>query len=125
VRSPRPWGAELLWARTGDYAAKILEITPGHRTSLQHHARKTETLLVLEGELVAEVERGGRLERRVLGPGQSLHLPPGTKHRLGAPGGARLVEVSTPELEDVVRHEDDYGRVSAFQEEDLEIVDGV
>lgn len=113
MRSARPWGAEVLWASTGAYAAKILEIAAGHRTSLQHHVRKTETLMVLDGELIAEVEHIGRIERRVLGPGQSLHLPPGTVHRLGSATGARLVEVSTPELDDVVRHEDDYGRVGS------------
>lgn len=97
--------------KTEFYAAKLLEISAGHRTSLQHHARKTETLLILEGTVRAEVETDGRLTMRMLGPGQSLHLPAGTRHRLGSLDGARLVEVSTPELEDVVRHEDDYGRV--------------
>ncbi|MCA9488998.1 MAG: cupin domain-containing protein [Myxococcales bacterium] len=106
VRTPTPWGAQTLWAATDRYAAKILEIAAGHRTSLQHHVHKTETLLVLDGELVAEV--GGRT--LVLGPGERLHLPAGTRHRLGSRVGVRLVEVSTPELDDVVRHEDDYGR---------------
>lgn len=106
LRTPTPWGAQTLWAATDQYAAKILEIEPGHRTSLQHHVQKTETLLVLEGDLVAEVGEA----TLVLGPGDRLHLPAGTVHRLGSRGGVRLVEVSTPELDDVVRHEDDYGR---------------
>lgn len=108
--SARPWGRETLWARTRTYAAKLLEIEAGHRTSLQHHEAKEETLMVLTGEVIAAIEADGRLDERRLGPGDVLHLPPGTRHRLQAHTRATLVEVSTPELDDVVRHEDDYGR---------------
>jgi mannose-6-phosphate isomerase len=113
VTHRRPWGQETLWAKTGTYAAKILEIDAGHRTSLQHHQTKEETLLVLTGIVLAAVERDGELLNRTLGPGEVLHLPPGTRHRLEAIERATLVEVSTPELDDVVRHEDDYGRCGA------------
>jgi len=108
----RPWGSELLWALTPSYAAKVLTIRAGHRTSLQHHERKEETLLVLDGPVLLTIEApDGALHDRRLHTGERVHLPAGTRHRFAAPEStARLVEVSTPELADVVRHHDDYGR---------------
>jgi glycosyltransferase A (GT-A) superfamily protein (DUF2064 family)/mannose-6-phosphate isomerase-like protein (cupin superfamily) len=113
LRTIRPWGAEEIWALTPSYAAKVLEISAGHRTSLQHHERKVETLRVLEGRVLVERWEGDRFVQQVLGPGGVLHVPAGVRHRLAAfDGPARLVEVSTPELDDVVRHADDYGRLA-------------
>lgn len=106
-----PWGAETLWAHTQRYAAKILEIDAGHRTSLQHHVHKHESMLVIEGQLRATLEGDdGVLRTAVLGAGETLHVPAGRRHRLEGLTRVRIVEVSTPELDDVVRHEDDYGR---------------
>lgn len=110
-RTRAPWGSETLWAETARYAAKILEIDAGHRTSLQHHADKEETMLVLEGRVLAHLEdEHGSLGMRILEVGDVMHVPPGRRHRLEGLTAARIVEVSTPELDDVVRHHDDYGR---------------
>jgi mannose-6-phosphate isomerase len=111
ARSDKPWGSEVVWARGEGYAAKLLRIEPGHRLSLQHHERKEETLLVLQGRVTAELEDDdGELRRIELEPGEGLHVPPGRRHRLESEDGALLVEVSSAELQDVVRHADDYGR---------------
>ncbi len=107
---PKPWGRELIWAHTVHYAAKILEINAGSRLSLQTHNMKHESLMVLTGFLTLEIEINGVMVERVLGPGETANIPSGTKHRFSAAHAVRLVEVSTPELDDVVRHEDDYGR---------------
>jgi len=108
----KPWGDEILFAKTSRYVGKILRIRAGRRLSLQYHIRKEETILVVEGTLTAEKD-GKTL---TLTPGETLHIPARTIHRLGAPAGlldkwgAVLFEVSTPEITDVVRLEDDYGR---------------
>ena len=108
----KPWGRELLWAHTPTYAAKVLEIRAGQRLSLQHHECKEETIRLLQGQLVLTLEdEHGELQERLLLPGDSAHILPGRRHRFEARGFVRLVEVSTTELQDVVRHEDDYGRV--------------
>jgi mannose-6-phosphate isomerase-like protein (cupin superfamily) len=104
----KPWGRELIFARNRRYAGKILIIEKGHRLSLQYHRVKHETLYLLEGRLRMELGR----KRRVLRPGAVIDVPPRTVHRFEALGGrVRLVEVSTPELADIVRIADDYGRV--------------
>lgn len=107
----KPWGHEVIWAHTEAYAGKVLHIEAGHELSLQHHERKVESILVIEGVLALSVKEGDVLARHFLGPGESFHIPAGTIHRMASPGGCKLVEVSTPELDDVVRHEDAYGRV--------------
>jgi mannose-6-phosphate isomerase len=110
-RVEKPWGHEEIWAETERYVGKLLVIRAGHRLSLQHHERKDETLRVLSGEV--RVWRGPhahQLQELTLGPGEVLHIPPGTLHRFEALSDAELIEVSTPELDDVVRHADDYGR---------------
>ena len=108
---PKPWGHETIWARTDRYAGKILHVRAGESLSLQYHRRKEETLRVLAGTVTLEVaaERG-EPQRLRLGPGEGFHLPPGTRHRLTALEDADILEVSTPELDDVVRLEDKYGR---------------
>ncbi len=108
----KPWGYELIFAHTDRYAGKILHVDAGQALSLQYHEKKDETLFLLEGEyrLVAE-ENGELTERRILA-GEAYHIPPGTRHRMVAgPDGCDILEVSTPELNDVVRLEDRYGRV--------------
>ena len=106
----KPWGHEEIWAESGRYAGKFLIIRSGEMLSRQFHERKEETICVLEGQLRLELGRGPDEVHR-LGPGQSWHVTPGTVHRFCAPDGdVRLVEVSTPERDDVVRLEDKYTR---------------
>jgi mannose-6-phosphate isomerase-like protein (cupin superfamily) len=110
----KPWGHEEIWAATDRYVGKLLRIRQGHRLSLQHHTVKDETLRVLEGRLrLTEGPSLDQLQESILGPGDAFHLPPGQVHRMEALEDVLLVEVSTPELDDVVRHQDDYGRVQA------------
>jgi mannose-6-phosphate isomerase len=112
-RVPKPWGHEIIWARTDRYAGKILHVRAGESWSLQYHRRKEETMRVLSGAVTLEVgaERG-EPQRLRLGPGEGFHLPPGTRHRVTALEDTDILEVSTPELDDVVRLEDRYGRVT-------------
>jgi mannose-6-phosphate isomerase len=115
-KTEKPWGHELLWAWGGRYAAKILHIEVGHRLSLQYHRVKEETLLLARGHLALELEGpDGQMERHEAFPGQVFHIPPGRKHRMAALETCDVLEVSTPELEDLVRLQDDFGRVSDDQ----------
>jgi mannose-6-phosphate isomerase-like protein (cupin superfamily) len=101
-----------VWAHTERYVGKILHVRAGESLSLQYHERKEETMRVLSGAVELEVGGEGEPLRRVrLGPGEGWHLPPGTRHRLTALADADVLEASTPELDDVVRLEDRYGRV--------------
>ncbi len=109
-RVPKPWGHEIVFAENERYAGKILHIEPGHKLSLQYHERKDETLYVLSGEVYLLVEVDGVLTESRLRPGDSYRIRPGVRHRMRAETGCDLVEVSSPELDDVVRLEDDYGR---------------
>jgi len=106
----KPWGYELIFARTGRYVGKILHITRGESLSLQYHEIKDETLYVLAGELKLTIEQDG--ERRVLPlcRGEAFHISPRMVHRMEAVEDTDVAEVSTPELEDVVRLDDRYGR---------------
>ncbi len=111
-RIEKPWGYEIIWAHTDSYVGKLLVIEAGKRLSLQKHLRKEESIYVVRGRLRLELEDAeGRMGSADLAPGEHLHIPAGRAHRFGA-GDERveLVEVSTPELDDVVRIEDDYGR---------------
>ena len=109
----KPWGRELLWARTDTYAAKILEIFAGHRLSLQHHEHKEETIRVQSGTLELVLENdNGELRHQRLSHGACAHILPGRRHRFIAVTDVVLFEVSTTQLDDVVRHCDDYGRAS-------------
>ena len=107
---PKPWGREEIFAENERYAGKLLHLSPGHSLSLQYHERKDETLYVLEGELVLLVEEEGQMRERRLQPGESYRIRPRVKHRMRAERPCVLVEVSSPELDDVVRLEDAYGR---------------
>jgi mannose-1-phosphate guanylyltransferase len=105
----KPWGQETWWAHTARYVGKRIDVRAGHALSLQLHERKHETLYVLQGEV--RLRLGG--DERCVGPGHVAVVPPGTVHRIEALTDAVLFEVSTPELDDVVRLEDRYGRAPA------------
>jgi len=108
----KPWGWELIWAETERYVGKILHIEAGHALSLQYHERKDETIYVLSGRMAFEHgPAGGELARVVLAPGESFHITPGLRHRMVAETTCEVLEASTPELDDVVRLEDRYGRI--------------
>ena len=109
----KPWGHELIWAHTDRYVGKLLHIKAGHRLSRQYHEVKDETILVLHGELVLELGHGESLTSRRMGELESYHVEPGTIHRFVAEQDVDLLEVSTPELDDVVRLIDDYGRAES------------
>jgi mannose-6-phosphate isomerase len=108
---PKPWGEERIFAETGRYAGKLIFIRAGESLSYQYHNRKEETVHVLEGTLGLQIERGEEKADLRLAPGESFHVDPGTRHRMFADKtDCLLVEVSTPELDDVVRLADRYGR---------------
>lgn len=110
-RVDKPWGHELIWAEASRYVGKILHIEAGHQTSFQYHVKKEETIHLLRGVMIfeSEGENGERLQRRV-DPGESIHIPPLFRHRMKAVETCDILEVSTPELDDVVRLEDSYDR---------------
>ncbi len=110
-RVAKPWGHELIWAHTDTYVGKILVIEAGKRLSLQKHEVKDESILVSTGRLRLWIEGDdGEVRTEELGPGESRHVPTGRIHRYEAIERTELIEVSTPELDDVVRLEDDFGR---------------
>lgn len=110
-RVDKPWGHELLWALTDAYVGKVLVIEAGKRLSLQKHEIKDESILVSSGRLRLYLEGDdGVVRSEELGPGESRHVPTGRIHRYEAIDRCELIEVSTPELDDVVRLEDDFGR---------------
>ena len=117
VRVEKPWGYELIWAKTERYVGKILHLRKGESLSFQYHRVKEETIRVLTGRLRFEsaTEHGAR-EVRVLAPGDGAHIPPGLRHRMEAIEECDVLEVSTPELDDIVRLEDRYGRVDGKTE---------
>ena len=107
---PKPWGHETIWAHSNRYVGKILHINAGHALSVQYHNRKDETVHLLSGELIYRVKLGDKLEDVVLTRGQSFRITPGTVHQMEAVTDCDVLEVSTNELDDVVRLEDRYGR---------------
>ncbi len=110
-RVEKPWGHELIWAHTDRYAGKILVIEAGKRLSLQRHEAKDESILVLVGRLRLHLEdEAGIVRASDLGPGEHRRIPVGRIHRFEGLERTELIEVSSPELDDVVRIEDDYGR---------------
>ena len=110
TRIEKPWGHEIHWAKTDRYVGKIIHINQGHALSLQYHNFKDETIYLLSGRLLFEIEENGKLVGRELAPGQAVHVTPKTVHRMTAITDADVLEASTPELTDVVRIEDRYGR---------------
>lgn len=109
-RIEKPWGHEVIWAHTDRYVGKILHVKAGHVLSSQYHNVKDETMHVLTGELILRLGRGkGLVERRFL-VGQSVRIPAGLVHQLEAVADSDVLEASTPELDDLVRLSDRYGR---------------
>lgn len=108
----KPWGFELIFAHTERYAGKVLSIKKGHRLSLQYHEKKDESLYLYKGEVLLRIEDvNGQKKSIAFKSGESIRFEPLTQHRMEAIEDSVLFEVSTPELEDVKRVEDDYGRV--------------
>jgi mannose-6-phosphate isomerase len=111
-RVEKPWGYELIWALTDVYCGKVLFVKAGAALSLQFHNVKDEAWYILEGRAKLELSAPGErmLNNEVIGPGAAFHFPPGTVHRLTAVEDTTILEASTPQLDDVVRLEDRYGR---------------
>ena len=109
-RVDKPWGYELIWAETPRYVGKLLHIAAGQSLSRQYHRKKEETFFVQAGTMKLELGPADRVETKTMQPGDTYHCVPGTIHRMIAVTDVDLMEVSTPELDDVVRLEDKYGR---------------
>src|SRR5712671_1400487 len=113
VHVPKPWGHETIWARSERYVGKILHITAGHELSVQYHNRKDETIYLLSGEIIYRVQKDGNddvLDDVKLKVGESFRITPGTIHQMVAVTDCDVLEVSTPEVDDIVRLSDKYGR---------------
>jgi mannose-6-phosphate isomerase-like protein (cupin superfamily) len=111
TRVEKPWGYELHWAKTDRYVGKLIHVNAGHALSLQYHNRKDETIYLHSGRLLFEIqEQGHDRVAREMRPGERVHITPKTVHRMTALEDSDIFEVSTPELDDVVRLEDRYGR---------------
>jgi mannose-6-phosphate isomerase-like protein (cupin superfamily) len=111
-RVDKPWGYELLWAKTESYVGKLLFVKAGESLSLQFHNAKDESWFVQSGRAKLELGSAGEsmLKEEVIAPGAAFRFRPGTVHRVTALEDTTILEVSTPELDDVVRLEDRYGR---------------
>jgi mannose-6-phosphate isomerase-like protein (cupin superfamily) len=109
-RVEKPWGHEIIWAETPRYVAKVLFIKEGQKLSRQYHNKKDETFFVETGEMTLEIGQDNQIQLLQMKPGDTFHCPPGTVHRMVGKTDVRIFEVSTPELDDVVRLEDRYGR---------------
>jgi mannose-6-phosphate isomerase-like protein (cupin superfamily) len=110
----KPWGYEIWWARTDRYVGKILHLNKGESLSLQFHRVKDETIRLQSGRLLFETGAQGEqgsLRRLEMAPGDVVHITPGMLHRMTGIEDCDILEVSTPELDDVVRLDDRYGRV--------------
>ena len=110
ARVEKPWGYELHWAKTDRYVGKIIHVNAGHALSLQYHNVKDETIFLQSGKILFEIQEGDELVTREMLPGQAVHITPKTVHRMTAVEDSDIFEVSTPELHDVVRLKDLYGR---------------
>ena len=122
-RVEKPWGYELHWAKTDKYVGKLIHVNAGHALSLQYHNKKDETIFLWSGRMLFEIKEGEQLVKREgladptadlleMEPGEAVHVTPPTVHRMTAIEDCDIFEVSTPELDDVVRLEDRYGRKS-------------
>lgn len=118
----KPWGYEKILEKNNHYVVKILHIKKGHKLSLQYHERKTETLFLYKGKgHVVKWNRGGSKYEYMETPLQKVHIPRGWVHRIEAIEDLEILEVSTIELDDVVRMEDDYGRAQPILEHGYEM----
>ena len=106
TRVEKPWGYELHWAKTDRYVGKIIHVNAGHALSLQYHNLKDETIFLWSGKLLFEIQEGEHARQREMHPGERVHITPKTIHRMTAIEDSDIFEVSTPELHDVVRLED-------------------
>lgn len=113
TRIPKPWGYELIWGKTDRYVGKVLHVNQGESLSLQYHEMKDETLFVIRGRVRLDLQHEHEKRTVILEVGQAFHIPPRLIHRIEALEEADIIEASTTELDDVVRLEDRYGRVSA------------
>ncbi|HEY6538743.1 MAG TPA: cupin domain-containing protein [Candidatus Dormibacteraeota bacterium] len=113
-RVEKPWGYEVWFAVTDRYAGKILHVLAGHALSLQYHERKDEAIYLLAGAIEVQLDDAeGELQTISLGVGQCARIRPGQRHRMLALEDSDICEVSTPDLDDVVRLEDRYGRAGS------------
>ena len=114
TRVEKPWGYELHWAKTDRYVGKLIHVNAGHALSLQYHNQKDETIFLWSGRMLFEIGPAGSLnealDKREMKVGEAVHITPKTVHRMTAIEDCDIFEVSTPELHDVVRLEDRYGR---------------
>jgi quercetin dioxygenase-like cupin family protein len=110
-RVEKPWGYEIIWARTDLYVGKILHIDAGHVLSLQYHNKKDESIYVLKGEIILRLKQGETMLERRMREGQAFHITPKEIHQFEAVVASDLLEASSPEIDDVVRLTDRYGRV--------------
>jgi quercetin dioxygenase-like cupin family protein len=110
-RIDKPWGYEIIFALSEKYCGKLIFVKAGEQLSLQFHRVKDETIYVHSGRIELEIgDPGGPLDAEVVGAGHSFRLKPGVVHRWRALEDSIVLEASTPELDDVVRLEDRYGR---------------
>ena len=111
-RVEKPWGWELIWAHCESYAGKVLFVRAGHSLSLQFHNEKDESWYVQSGSAEVQLGDAGEavLSTEIVRPGACFRFRPGTVHRVRALEDTTILEASTPQLDDVVRLEDDYGR---------------
>ena len=111
-RVEKPWGWELIWAHTEAYVGKILFVREGHSLSLQYHVQKDESWYVESGRARVQLGNTGDavLDEAVISAGDAFRFRPGTVHRVTALEDTTILEVSTQQLDDVVRLEDQYGR---------------
>ena len=111
-RVEKPWGYEIIWAHTERYVGKVLHVTAGQALSVQYHERKDETIYLLSGEMKywVKLDPAGAIEDVRLRVGDAFRITPGTVHYMEAITDCDVLEASTPELDDVVRLEDRYGR---------------
>lgn len=114
-RVVKPWGHESIWAHTPLYVGKILFIKRGQALSVQYHNKKDETIYLLRGQIIYKVQTGEELRDVKLMTGEAFRVLPGTIHQMEAITDCEVLEVSTPELDDVVRLSDRYGREGTSQ----------
>ncbi|MCF7845995.1 MAG: cupin domain-containing protein [Candidatus Peribacteraceae bacterium] len=119
---PKPWGREIWFAAAKGYAGKILEVRKGARLSLQFHERKEETQFLFSGRIRLTFGADAKkLRTKILKPGDSFHIPPKMIHRIeGLAPLSKIFEVSTSELDDVIKLDDDYGRSGSGNNESLD-----
>jgi mannose-6-phosphate isomerase-like protein (cupin superfamily) len=111
-RVDKPWGYEIIWAKTDEYAGKVLFVRAGESLSLQFHKVKDESWYILEGRAEVELGEAGQAvtKTEVVAAGAAFRFPPGTVHRVTALDDTTILEASTAQLDDIVRLEDSYGR---------------